>query len=162
MFPVNASSAVFVVKIGQILSLPFFRILIILDSLVVWNNYDGGDIICMRNGKSYSRRFSPKTVMLTKVTYKNVLEHKHKQVRQHKYQVNYVVTFRDRILRTFHCRFWSSHSCSWDICMFSSKSHVLVNLTIDVIWPWSLNPRFWRCHKMEFHTSPLLPTFHNR
>ena len=44
--------------------------------------------------------------------YKNVLEHKHKQVRQGKSQVNYIVTFRDRILRTFHYRFWSSHSCS--------------------------------------------------
>ena len=90
-----------------------------------------------------------------------LLEHKHKQVRQDKSQVNYIVTFRDRILKTFHCRFRSSHSCSWDICMFSSKSHVLVNLTIDVIWPWSLNPRLWRCYKMEFYTSPLLPTFHN-
>ena len=90
-----------------------------------------------------------------------LLEHKHKQVRQDKSQVNYIVTFRDRILKTFHCRFRSSHSCSWDICMFSSKSHVLVNLTIDVIWPWSLSPRFLRCHKMEFHASPLLPTFHN-
>ena len=48
---------------------PAVRGLNILDSLVVWNNYDGGDIICMRNGKSYSRKFSPKTVMLTKMTY---------------------------------------------------------------------------------------------
>ena len=37
--------------------------------------------------------------------YKNVLEHKHKQVRQDKSQVNYIVTFRDRILRTFHSSF---------------------------------------------------------
>ena len=133
-----------------------------MDSLVVWNNYDGDDIFCVRNRKSYSRKFCPKNSYVDKNdTHKKCIGAQ-KQVGQYKYRVNYIFTFRDRILRTFHCRFWSSHSCSWDICMFSSKSHVLVNLNIDVIWPWSLNPRFWRCHKMEFHTSPLLTTFHNR
>ena len=63
MFPVIASSAVFVVKIGQILEFSTF-----FEYQIFWTassfeipNYDGGDIICMRNGKSYSRKFSPKS-----------------------------------------------------------------------------------------------------